>query len=183
MERRDDELLDHARTGDQAAFRQLVERYEGMVAATVIGMLGRRPEAEDVGQEVFVRLYKSLDKFRGDAALGTYLTRIAINQSIKTLKRRQSWSQRFTPWDSTNEHFHATEDDTGRVERSQLVARALGQLKPDHRSVAVLRLMEGYSTKEAATILGIPEGTVMSRLARATKRLKEVLRPEMETAQ
>jgi len=181
MEPRDDELLGRARKGDQRAFRILVERYEGTVAATVIGMLGRGPEAEDVGQEVFVRLFRSLDKFRGDSGLGTYLTRIAINQSIKALNRRRSWSQRFVPWSTTNEHDGASEGDADRIERSQLVTRALDRLKPDHRAVAVLRLMEGYSTKETSAILSVPEGTVMSRLSRAVRSLQEILRPEKET--
>jgi len=59
------------------------------VAATVIGMLGHCPEAEDIGQETFIRFYKSLDKFRGDASVGTYLTRIAINLSLNEIKRRR----------------------------------------------------------------------------------------------
>jgi len=183
MEPRDDELLRKALQGDERAFRLLVERYEGTVAATVIGMLGRGPEAEDVGQEVFLRLYRSLDKFRGDAGLGTYLTRIAINQSIKSLKRQQTWSQRFVPWTTRNEFHGASQEDAERVEQSQLVTRALGRLKPDHRAVTVLRLMEGYSTKETAAILDVPEGTVMSRLSRAVSKLETVLRPEMEMNQ
>ena len=183
METRDEELLKHARDGDRKAFRLLVERYEAKVAATVIGMLGHGPETEDVGQEVFMRLYRALDKFRGDAGLGTYLTRIAINQSIKALNRRKSWSERFLPWDTTTEQHGINEIDTEKIERSELVNRALKQLKPDYRAVAVLRLMEGYSTKETAAILNVPEGTVMSRLSRAVSNLQIILRPEMETNQ
>ncbi|MDH5745133.1 MAG: helix-turn-helix domain-containing protein, partial [Candidatus Aminicenantes bacterium] len=73
------ELVRAAKNGDKNAFKELIKKYEHQVAATVIGMLGNCPEAEDVGQETFIRLYQSLDKFRGEASLGTYLTRIAIN--------------------------------------------------------------------------------------------------------
>jgi RNA polymerase sigma-70 factor (ECF subfamily) len=178
----DDELLDLARAGDRKAFRLLVERYEPKVAATVIGMLGNVPEADDVGQEVFVRFYRSIDRFRGEASLGTYLTRIAINQSLKAIKRRQSWSSRFSRLDSVAESRIATDGEVEKVERSELVQRALSQLKPDHRAVAVLRLMEGYSTREVAEILGVPQGTVMSRLSRAVSALGEILQPEFEQA-
>ena len=90
----DEELLARAGNGDHGAFRMLVERYEGRVAATVIGMLGPGQEADDVGQETFIRLYESLDTFRGDAKLSTYITRIAINQSLKALRRRKRWTRR-----------------------------------------------------------------------------------------
>ena len=85
----DTALIDRARAGDEAAFRGLVERYESQVAATVVGMLGPGDEADDVGQETFVRFYQALSKFRGEAALGTYLTRIAMNLSLNAIKRRQ----------------------------------------------------------------------------------------------
>ncbi len=78
--RDESELLRRAREGDDRAFRELVHRYEDRVAATIIGMLGPGPDAEDVGQETFIRLYRSLDGFRGDSSLATYVTRIAINQ-------------------------------------------------------------------------------------------------------
>jgi RNA polymerase sigma-70 factor (ECF subfamily) len=176
----DQELLDLARAGDQRAFRLLVERFEPKVAATVVGMLGRVPEADDVGQEVFVRFYRSMDKFRGEAGLGTYLTRIAINQSIKALKRRQSWMKRFTTIDAAIESRGATDDHLERAEQTEIVERALSRLSPDHRAVVVLRLIEGYSTRETAGILGVPEGTVMSRLSRSVDALGRILRPQVE---
>ena len=85
----DDQLLEEARKGDNAAFQQIVERYESLVAGTVVGMLGNTQEAEDVAQEVFIRFYKSMQQFRGDSALGTYLTRIAINLSLNALKKQK----------------------------------------------------------------------------------------------
>ena len=88
-EETDRALTDRAREGDEAAFRTLVTRYESRVAATVVGMLGPGDEADDVGQETFIRFYQALGKFRGEAALITYLTRIAMNLSLNAIKRRQ----------------------------------------------------------------------------------------------
>lgn len=177
----DETLLERARQGDAGAFRLLVERYEGRVAATVVGMLGPGPEADDVGQETFIRFYKALDRFRGDARLSTYLTRIAINQSLKALKRRQTWRQRFFSRDDENAYLEEPAEEGASVvdarERQALVHAALGRLGPEHRAVVVLRMLEGYSTNETAELLGVPPGTVMSRLSRAMKRLEGLLGP------
>ena len=75
----DADLIERSRRGDDAAFAQLVDRYEGAVAATVIAMLGRGADAEDVGQETFVNFHRALAQFRGDSNLKTYLVRIAMN--------------------------------------------------------------------------------------------------------
>ncbi|HLA64806.1 MAG TPA: RNA polymerase sigma factor [Rhodothermales bacterium] len=173
----DDVLVGRARGGDRRAAHALVERYEGRVAATVVGMLGPGPEAEDVGQEVFVRFFGALDHFRGDAAVGTYLTRIAINQSLKALKKRQGFLRRFVrPADPNT--FDAPDPDAtpdhtlDARERAALVHRALDRLSPAHRAVVVLRMLDGQSTRETAAALGVPEGTVMSRLARALHELE-----------
>ena len=82
-------LVQQAQSGNQSAFASLIKLYEGQIAATVIGMLGNIPEADDIGQETFIRFYKSLGNFRGDSEVGTYLTRIAINLSLNELKRRK----------------------------------------------------------------------------------------------
>ncbi len=176
----DDQLLQRAREGDTQAFRYLVERYDRAVAGTVIGMLGRGQEAEDAGQETFILFYRALHSYRDEASLKTYLTRIAINQSLKALKRRQTWKQRFqlrsdlTP---LPEPFVEGGDIINQQERIRLVHQALDQLTPQHRAVVVLRMLEGYSTREAAKLLGIPQGTVMSRLSRAMASLQSILNP------
>lgn len=176
----DQDLIARARAGDDTAFRDLVERYEGRVAATVIGMLGPGDEAEDVGQETFIRLYRSLDRFRGDSSLGTYLTRIAINLSLTALKKRKRWMSRFVSGDETERVFpEAAVDPRGDLERedqARMVRAAVGRLVANHRAVVVLRMIDGYSTRETARILDIPEGTVMSRLARAMDRLESELK-------
>ena len=177
-------LIDRAREGDETAFRVLVERYESQVAATVVGMLGPGAEADDVGQETFVRFYRALAKFRGDAALGTYLTRIAMNLSLNAIKRRQKQRWRF--WSRDDEEKAPPESSVdGRDEqaaegRSEAVHAALARLKPDFRAVVVLRMLDGYSTKETAALLKIAEGTVLSRLSRAMKQLETILKNEVD---
>lgn len=172
-------LIDRARAGDERAFRELVERHEARVAATVIGMLGPGDEAEDVGQETFIRLHRSLDRFRGDSSLGTYLTRIAINLSLTALKKRKRRLSRFLSQDDTRQVPEASwdpRDEHERAENVRRVRRAVARLAPNHRAVVVLRMIDGYSTRETSEILGIPAGTVMSRLARAMERLEQDLK-------
>ncbi len=175
----DTELVRRIRKADHAAFRTLVERYEPQVAATVIGMLGPGPEAEDVGQNTFVRFYQAIDRFRGDASVGTYLTRIAINLSLNALKRRKRDERRHVRSDGTEDELPAVDNGHGVEdrERDRLVRRAIDQLPDNQRTVVVLRMIQGYSTKETAELLNVPQGTVLSRLARAQLRLKEALAP------
>jgi RNA polymerase sigma-70 factor (ECF subfamily) len=171
-------LIIDARKGNQAAFKQLIQKYEPKVAATVIGMLGHCPEAEDIGQETFIRFYKSLDKFRGEAAVGTYLTRIAINLSLNEIKRRIRQRKLFSSDASEDmENFPDTKASRNQKEASQMMQLGLQKLKPKFRVVIVLRLIDGYSTQETARILRLPIGTVLSRLARGQQKLKEILEP------
>lgn len=172
------ELVRQAQQGDKTAFSALVNRHEGTVAATVVGMLGPGDDAEDVGQNVFIRFYHALEDFRGDAALATYLTRIAINLSLNELRRRQRRRLLFM----APSHGEVRPDQEAQVDEEQsrdtgeAVNMALQKLPPKYRSVAVLRMIQGYSTKETAKILGLPQGTVLSRLARAQEKLKDLLK-------
>ena len=192
----DETLLAGARAGDERAFAAIVDRYETRVAATVVGMLGPGDDAEDVGQETFIRLYRYMDGYRGDASLGTYLTRIAMNLSLTALRKRKRWFSRFVSVESTpgggstdgretvgpGLEMIAVETDEGplgrleQAEQRDSVQRALADLNPDHRAVIVLRWMDGLSTKETAAALGVPVGTVMSRLSRAMDRLTLTLK-------
>jgi len=194
----DEILLADARAGDERAFAAIVDRYEARVAATVVSMLGPGDEAEDVGQETFIRLYRYLDRYRGDASLGTYLTRIAMNLSLTALRKRKRWFARFVSVESTpggipddgrepagpGLEMIAVDSDEGplgrleQAERRRRLQQALAALNPDQRGVVVFRWIDGLSTKETATALGIPEGTVMSRLSRAMDRLAVTLKEE-----
>ena len=178
----DAELLDRARSGDQGAFRTIVQRYEPAVAATVQGMLGKGPEAEDVGQETFIRFYRALQTFREESSLKTYLTRIAINLSLNALKRRRRLRDRFIRQEDESivEPSISGEAELDKEEEAALIRDAVERLDPKHRAVVVLRMMNGYSTKETAELLGLPQGTVLSRLSRGMKRLETLLKPFVE---
>ncbi|MCB0711433.1 MAG: RNA polymerase sigma factor [Ignavibacteriae bacterium] len=171
--------MSRARSGDHAAFRLLVNRYEPIVASTVQGMLGRGSEAEDVGQETFIRFYHALDSFREDSTLKTYLTRIAINLSLNELKRRKKKQVRFTGIETLEERDFATSGNRviDENERKHLVRKAIDRLDPKHKAVVVLRMLNGYSTKETADLLNLPQGTVLSRLSRGMKSLEQLLKP------
>lgn len=178
----DQELIDQVKQGDQAAFGELVRRYESVVAATVNGMLGVGDDADDVGQNVFIRFYRAIDDFRGEAALGTYLTRIAINLSLNELKSRKRRRMFFLKTDNEEglAAFGDTLDEGGQRDTRELVHQALQKLEPKFRSVVVLRMLQGYSTRETSQILKVPQGTVLSRLSRAQEKLKDLLKNIIE---
>jgi len=177
---KDEELLQNAKDGNSDAFKELVMRYKSQVATTIYGMLGDCSEADDVGQETFIRFYKSITSFRGESSLRTYLTRIAINLSLNELKRRKRRSLLFLFKESDiSENIPYEKTDIEQNETKEMVRYAIQQLEPQFRSVIVLRLIDGFSTKETSEVLNIPEGTVLSRLARAQKKLKTILLPMM----
>jgi RNA polymerase sigma-70 factor (ECF subfamily) len=181
--RSEQELVDTARRSDEQAFREIVRRLEGRVAATVIGMLGPGPEADDVGQETFVRLYRALPKFRGDSTLASYVTRIAINLCRNEWQRRKRRSDIFVRDESDqSDNVPGPAGDADSLPERDLIRRALLQLAAEYREVIVLRLMDGFSTREAAGILDVPEGTVTSRLARGQMKLRAILEPMLKEA-
>lgn len=182
-EQSDIAIIDRVKAGDEQAYAIIVKRYEGQVARTVIGMLGSNDEAEDVGLEVFIRFYNSIDQYRGDSSLGTYLSRIAINLSLNALKqtKRKRLFLSFSPnneednKNNTLENRVLAEDDFTATDNKEMVQLALSRIDPKFRSIIVLRMLEGYSTKETAEALEIPTGTVLSRLSRAQEKLKSAL--------
>jgi RNA polymerase sigma-70 factor (ECF subfamily) len=173
--RADEILIKAAQQGDFQAFHDLVKKYESRVASTVFGMLGRCLEAEDVGQETFIRFYKALRHFRGDSSVATYLTRIAINLSLNELKRRKRRSLFFLPEPYEAQISSGDENDPVHYDIKEAIQHALQRLDPKFRTVLVLRLIDGYSTEETAQLLDIPVGTVLSRLARAQMKMRNLL--------
>jgi RNA polymerase sigma-70 factor (ECF subfamily) len=178
---------------DESAFNELVMAYERRVFALVFRMLGRRDEAEDLAQEVFVQVFKAIDQFRGESKLSTWIYRIAVNlckNRSKYLSRRHLGDQDDVDAMAERVPLSAAKGvsvgDVSRpddlVEGMQLeivVKRAIEQLEPEFREVLVLRDVEDLSYEEIASITGLPDGTVKSRIHRARAQLRALVEKAM----
>lgn len=180
-------LVERLRRRDEAAFNLFVRAYQQKVFTVVARMLGNRADAEDLAQEVFITVFRSIDSFRGDARLSTWLYRVAVNHCknrIKYLDRRARKTSREigdTPEQAVADGGGvmtpiARPDDSAQgTELEKVVQRALALIDPDHRELIVLRELEGLSYEEIMAITGLPEGTVKSRLHRARAALKDAI--------
>jgi RNA polymerase sigma-70 factor (ECF subfamily) len=180
------DLVASCRTGDAEAFARLVRLHEAMVVNLAGRLLGNVEEARDVAQEVFLQVYKRLAAFEGRSSLKTWIYRIAVNQCHN---RRRFWHRRRrdreTPLDERllagallamgPPAAASPYDETLRLERARRVQAVLLELCFEHRSVLVLREVEGLSCEEVAAALGVPEGTVKSRLSRAREAMRRKL--------
>lgn len=175
----DEELIRYITNGEEELFSVLVERYQDLVAGIVMGMIGKCSQAEDLGQEIFIRLFRGLPGFRQQASLKTYISRIAINICYDELRRRkQDRRVNEIVMDNKDLPANAFSPETGS-DIGKSIDFALSQLDPVQRSVVIMRLSEGFSVKETASILGLPEGTVLSKLYRAQLKLREILKREL----
>ena len=169
----DFELIDLAISGNENSFAEIVNRHQSIVASTAMNMLGDMEEAREIGQQVFIRFYKSMDKFKKEAKLSTYLTRITINLTLNHLKRKQNFSSRSHNLEKA--YGVSVNDQSLDLENKEIINKALLKLDENHRAIVVIRMIQGYDTLQAAEILGIPKGTVLSRLKRAMDKLKIIL--------
>lgn len=184
----DIELLKAVKAGDATAYRGLVEKYQGRVYSMTYGMVRNREDARDITQDAFVKAYNNLDSFRLESSFYTWLYRIAMNLAIDFIRKRQrhgttSFEEAIATRDEDGTISEAHHDDDPRrnLERKRLHERimdALDQLPADQKQVILLRELEGLSYKEIGDVMDIPEGTVMSRLFYARKKLQKVLAGE-----
>jgi RNA polymerase sigma-70 factor (ECF subfamily) len=172
-------LISLAKQGNDKAFEEIIKRYKEKIGRIIYGMLGNSQDAEDVGQEVFIRFYYSMDRFRGDAEVSTYLTRIAINLSINELRRRKRKKFNFNNYIERQEISNEPSLQK-KIEMNELIEKSIDCLNPKLRAVVVLRFLSSYSIKEIAEMLKLPKGTVLSRLSRAQEKLLVKIKPMLE---
>ncbi len=187
-DQRDLALVRRIRRGDHAAFRGLVRQYQNPIYALCFRMLGSREEAEDVAQEVFLTIHRSVHTWRGESRFYTWLYRVATNHCknrIKYLSVRNF--HRAEDLESTAYSQHLAANPTkGSTSPEQAVAgrrleahivRELANLEPEHRVLIILRDFQGLAYQDIIEITGLPEGTLKSRLHRARVALKRRIHP------
>ena len=183
-------LVERVRRGQQAAFGALMRRYNRRLYRTARAILKDDGGAEDALQEAYVAAYRHIGDFRGDAAVGTWLTRIVVNQSLQAL--RKSRRERIVvpfgdsdvedPPDVADDPEYTPESLMLRTEMRRLVERKIDELPQAYRTVFMLREVEDLTVEETAAALDIPAATVRSRLFRAKARLREALAQEIDVA-
>ncbi len=169
-------LVRKAQQGHQGAFEELFEKYQGFVWNVVYRMTYDFEESEDMAQEVFVTVWKSLKNFRGHSAFSTWLYRIAVNKTLNRLRSKKSFSS--LPGEQVEFHLDREkflkqnpETTFNELEGEKTLAELLGRLDPDRRLAIILRELEELSYEEIAKVMDTPIGTVRSRIARAKKDL------------
>jgi RNA polymerase sigma-70 factor (ECF subfamily) len=175
----DERLIERALEGDLSAFEELVDRYRGVVFRTASRIVGRE-EAEDVTQDAFLRAFHRLGQYRGTAAFRTWLLQITQNAAFSSLargRRRPSEARDEPPDDVPDRDLRRQPAaELERRERQQRLEDKLKLLRPEYRSLLVLRDLEGFSYTEIAEVLQMPLGSVKGRLHRARDELIELLR-------
>lgn len=183
-------LVERTLAGERRAFGELVERYQKRVYAIAYGILRDRDDAWDAAQEAFVKAYKNLSRFKGDAAFYTWMYRITYNLAIDHYRSKgrkaavhfEDPALMESALEAEGRPTYQTDpaELTDRAELTRILHEAMNRLSEKHRAIIVLREVEGLSYEEIASVLGIPKGTVMSRLFHARKNLQDLLQPYVE---
>jgi len=180
-------LVQRCAAGDESACADLVNEHQRMVVQLAFNLLGDRDEAIDLSQEVFLRVFGTLHRFRGQSALRTWIYRIAVNQARNRHRfwRRRHRADQVSLDDHVAQHGDFESADEATPDRllaqKELAARlqdALDRLPFDQRTAIVLREVDGLSYEEIGFSLGVAVGTVKSRLTRARQALRQDLRQE-----
>ena len=181
MELSDSELVKQCQAGEMGAFQELVARYHQKVYMVSLGLLRNREDAMEVAQEAFFRAYRKINSFKGGSSFYTWIYRIAVNISIDTQRRQKRNPLELREsmdgaMEAQNEVARDPFADVQDRELREKLTQAINELTPEHKAVIVLRTIEGMSYKDIGDILGCSEGTVMSRLHYARKKLQDKLR-------
>jgi RNA polymerase sigma-70 factor (ECF subfamily) len=169
------DLVARCQAGDVDAFSELYTRYSSRIYTLVVRMSGSPQTGEDLLQEIFLQAYRKIGSFKGDAAIGTWLYRLALNHCLDFVRGRQAKMEKATDaLEVDGNEALATAPRESPVERIDL-ERAIQQLPVGCREVFVLHDVEGYEHKEIAAMLGIAEGTSKSQVFKARMKLRALL--------
>jgi RNA polymerase sigma-70 factor (ECF subfamily) len=179
-------LVDRLRRGEGPAFEELVRTYSGRMLAVTRRLLGNEEDARDAVQDAFLSAFRAIDRFDGQAALGTWLHRIAVNAALTRLRTRRRHPEKpiETLLPAFQEDGHLTRpvrdfpDPSAALqsaEAREAVRRHIEELPADYRNVLLLRDIEGMDTEETARMLGVTAGAVKTRLHRARQALRTLL--------
>ncbi len=179
----DEELVSRASKGDTGAYALLVDRHGARVVKTLYYRVGDRDEAEDLAQEVFVRAFRGIGGFKGEASFGTWIYRIVHNVAASYFVARAAKKRAGVrvPLDACEElqtpPAREADPPTALMSRElrDAIERSIGQLAPDAREYVILRDIEGKSYEEIAAIVDMPLGTVKSRIHRARLQIRRSL--------
>ena len=177
---RESETFERAKSGDVAAFEEIFDRYQRKVLLTAWRILGNREDARDAAQEVFLRVYKYLDRFRSDQDFAAWLYRIIVTVCRDHARKRGRRDQ-FTSYEAEHrlgsfDSISSAEDVEASLLRSQqqaMIAEALDSLSVKERAAIVLRDLEGLTTEEVARALGSSQPTVRSQISTARAKIKK----------
>ena len=192
MERTEALLIADLCEGDETALAPLVEKYKRMVYRLAMQITKNHTDADDVMQETFIKVYRSIRTFRKDAAFETWLYRIAVNEALNFVKRRERQRESTLETASEAEYEAITRyrtqmdnDPHVHAEKAELrhhVTEAVNNLSLKHRTVVILHEFEGLTHAEIASILNCSEGTVRSRLHYARKKLRTLLKSYVDAS-
>ena len=171
-------VLKRARRGDERAFAVLIRHYDPGLRPLAYRLLGDRQRMDDALQEAYVKAFRMLPEFRGDSALGTWLYRIAYNACLDELKR----SRHVVPLDSVRERPDPRPGVAEAFSQRSGLADALARLAPEDRAAVLLVDAQGFDYQSAADVLGVPAGTIASRLNRARAALRRILDDRVQGA-
>ncbi|HCA80317.1 MAG TPA: hypothetical protein DEP53_11360 [Bacteroidetes bacterium] len=172
---RERQLICDVQEGSHEAFRELVELHMQRVYDLAYGFVNDHDDAEDIAQEVFVKVYHSIKDFRQESGFSTWVYRIAANTSLDRVKQRKRSVARFVPMDESHLGMSSSSQASDHGEERALIERALHELPTLQRAVVMLRHLDGFSTRQVSDMLKCSEGTVKTHLHRGLKKMRKKL--------
>jgi RNA polymerase sigma-70 factor, ECF subfamily len=182
------ELVRRCQKGDDAAFGQLVSRYQRKVYTIALGMVKSPDDAMDIAQEAFIKIHRYVGNFQGSSSFYTWLYRIVVNLCIDHMRRSGKWvsaefDERMIDREHDEKEVCVLSSDlgnnpsrtVGRRELAEQIQRAIDELPPYHSAVIIMREIEGMSYSEMAKAMRVSKGTIMSRLHHARHKLQKLL--------